>query len=268
VDEALELLAQHGEDAKVLAGGQSLVPLLNMRLARPTVLVDINRVSVLDNTDRTDSSTRVGALVRQNEFGPLARLGAQCLPFVGHFVTRNRGTVAGSIVHADARAELPLALLVHGGAAVAASTAGRRTIAADELFVTHFTTTLAPTELVVETHWPSLDGWGCGFEEVALRTGDFALAMAAVALRCERGTVVEARVGIGSTVDRPTLLESGIVGSAITEPVARELGALAAARSEPAESMHASAAYQRHLTAVVVERAVLQAWRDAPGSTA
>jgi len=268
VEEAVGLLDEHGEDAKVLAGGQSLVPLLNMRLARPTVLIDINHVVGLDNQPRSNGTIGVGALVRQRDFGPLARLGGLCLPFVGHFVTRNRGTVAGSIAHADARAELPLALLVHGGAAVAASAAGRRTIAADELFVTHFTTTLEPAELVVETHWPSLDGWGCAFEEFALRAGDFALAAAAAALRCEDGRVVEARVGIGATVDRPVLLESDLVGARVTDEVARELGALAAARAEPAESMHASSAYQRHLTALLVERAVGRAWQDAPGSAA
>lgn len=268
VDEAVALLAEYGDDAKVLAGGQSLVPLLNMRMARPAVLVDINHVVALDNHDRRGGTVGVGALVRQRDFGPLARLGASCLPFVGHYVTRNRGTVAGSVAHADARAELPLALLVHGGAAVAASAGGRRTIAAGELFVTHFTTTLRPTELVVETYWPSLDGWGCAFEELALRAGDFALAMAAAALRCEDGRVVEARVGIGATVDRPTLLESELVGAPVTGEVASELGALAAARAEPAESIHASVAYQRHLTGLMVERAVLRAWRDAPGSAA
>jgi carbon-monoxide dehydrogenase medium subunit len=267
VGEAVALLAEHGDEAKVLAGGQSLVPLLNMRMARPTVLVDINHVVELGNSHRRNGTAGVGALVRQRDVGTLARLGALCLPFVGHYVTRNRGTVAGSIAHADARAELPLALLVHGGAALAASAAGRRTIAAGDLFVTHFTTTLRPTELVVETHWPSLDGWGCAFEELALRAGDFALAMAAAALRCEDGRVVEARVGIGATVDRPVLLEGALVGEPVTDDVARELGALAAARAEPAESIHASIAYQRHLTGLMVERAVKQAWRDAPGST-
>ncbi len=268
VEEALALLAEHGDDAKVLAGGQSLVPLLNMRMARPTVLIDINHVVALDNQNRGNGAAGVGSLVRQRDFAPLARLGALCLPFVGHFVTRNRGTVAGSIAHADARAELPLALLVHGGAAVAASAAGRRTIAAGELFVTHFTTALGPAELLVETRWPSLEGWGCAFEEFALRAGDFALAMAAAALRCEDGRVVEARVGIGATVDRPVLLESELVGARVTDEVVRELGALAAARAEPAESMHASSAYQRHLTALLVERVVRRAWQDAPGSAA
>lgn len=269
VDEAVALLAEHGDEAKVLAGGQSLVPLLNMRLARPTVLVDINRVVDLANGRRRAGDAQgVGTLVRQRDAGPLARLAALCLPFVGHFVTRNRGTVGGSIAHADARGELPLALLVHGGAAVAASTEGRRTIPADVFFVTHFTTSLRPTELVVETLWPSLDGWGCAFEEFALRAGDFALAMAAAALRCEDGRVVEARIGIGATVARPTLLETGLVGTTVTEAAARELGALAAARAEPTESIHASIAYQRHLTALMVERAVMRAWHDAPGSMA
>jgi CO/xanthine dehydrogenase FAD-binding subunit len=264
LDEALALLHEHGDEAKVLAGGQSLVPLLNMRLARPSVLVDLNRATGLDGID-ANGSVRVGALVRQRELEavPLP-LVAEALPYVGHFVTRNRGTVGGSIAHADAAAELPVCLTVLGGSVVARSTTGEREIGADEFFVTHFTTALRPDELLVETIWPSpTGGWGFAFEELAHRHGDYALSMAACALRVEDGQVAEARVGVGSVVERPTLLQAELSGRAVTPEVARELRETVAREVAPFANLHASAAYQRHLTGVLVERALLRAWRNA-----
>ena len=275
LDEALVLLRQHGEEAKVLAGGQSLVPLLNMRLARPSVLVDLNRVPGLDGIEAADGEVRVGALVRQRalEASPLTGqrlpLVAEALPRVGHLVTRNRGTVGGSIAHADAAAELPLCLLVLGGKVVVRSTEGSREVEAGDFFVTHFTTVLAPDELVVGTVWPALrDGWGFAFEELAQRRGDYGLSMAACALRVEDGHVVDARVGIGSVVERPTLLETELTGQVLTAELARDLGRRAGDALQPFGSVHASAAYQRHLTGVLVERALLRAWRNALEGTA
>jgi CO/xanthine dehydrogenase FAD-binding subunit len=162
--------------------------------------------------------------------------------------------VGGSIAHADAAAELPLCLTVLGGVVVARSASGRREIAAADFFAGHFTTTLAPDELVIETVWPvPADGWSFAFEELAQRHGDFALAMAACALRLESGRVAEMRVGVGAVVDRPTLLDvepEGDVRSAV------EL-------LELHDNLHASAAYQRHLTAVLVERAIRRARANA-----
>lgn len=252
LDETVALLAEHGDEAKVLAGGQSLVPVLNMRLLRPSVVVDINRVLHLDNVGRQNGSQRVGALVRQADPRlldvPLLR---DCLPHVGHFVTRNRGTVCGSIAHADAAAELPLALTLLGGSVVAASARGRRQISAADFFVTHFTTQLSPDELVVETVWPAVgDGWGYAFEELAQRHGDFALCMAAVAARGS-----ELRVALGAVVDRPTLVE--------VDPDAP--GESAAGQVEPFGNLHASAAYLRHLVRVLVDRAVARARARAHG---
>ena len=236
LDEALALLREHGEEAKVLAGGQSLVPLLNMRLARPSVLVDLNQISGLDGIEAVDGEVRVGALVRQRalEDSPLTAqrlpLAAEALPRVGHLVTRNRGTVGGSIAHADAAAELPLCLLVLGGKVVVRSAEGSREVDAGDFFVTHFTTVLAPDELVVGTVWPALrDGWGFAFEELAQRRGDYGLSMAACALRVEDAHVVDARVGIGSVVERPTLLETELTGQVLTAELARDVGRRAAA---------------------------------------
>jgi aerobic carbon-monoxide dehydrogenase medium subunit len=250
IEEAAALLAEHGDEAKVLAGGQSLVPVLNFRLLRPAVLVDVNRVAGLDAFE----GGRVGATVRQNDFRgvPLAE---QALPFVGHFTTRNRGTVGGSVAHADASAELPLCLLVLGGSV---RTSKGREIAADDFFVSHFTTALEPDELLVETVWP--DGGSVAFEEFALRHGDFALAMCACSVRVEDGVVREARVGVGSVVDRPTLLELGLDGAEPTAETAGEAAAHAARLVDPPGNLHASAEYLRHLTGVVVERALARAF--------
>ena len=249
VEEAVALLREHGDEAKLLAGGQSLVPLLNLRLSRPTVVIDINRVAGLDRRD----GRRIGATVRQRGLAgiPLVEL---ALPYVGHYVTRNRGTVGGSIAHADASAELPLCLLVLGGSV---HTSSARELPADAFFVTHFTTALEPDELLLETAWP--DGGAVGFSEFALRHGDFALAACACSLELREGTITGARVGVGAVVDRPTLLELDLVGAPATAATAREAGARATTLVDPFGDQHVTPAYLRSLTGVVVERALLQA---------
>jgi 2-furoyl-CoA dehydrogenase FAD binding subunit len=246
LEEALAALAEHGGEAKVLAGGQSLVPALNMRIARPELLVDVNRLSELAGIDSDDGSLCVGATVRQADARLLAHpLLAEALPHVGHFVTRNRGTVAGSIAHADAAAELPLCLAVLGGSVHAKSARGERVIPASDFFVSHYTTALERDELVVETRWPApRKTWGYAFCEFAQRRGDFALCMAAAAAGEN-----ELRVAVGSVVDRPTLLE--------VDPQAP--GESAAAQVEPWGNVHASPAYLKHLVRVLVDRAVASA---------
>ncbi|MCC6222132.1 MAG: FAD binding domain-containing protein [Thermoleophilia bacterium] len=273
LEQALGLLAEHGDEAKVLAGGQSLVPLLSMRFARPAVLVDVNRLPGLDAVTAVNGHVRAGALARQNAFGaaPLVRallpLAAEAVPHIGHVATRNRGTVGGSIAHADARAELPLVLAALGGGAVLASVRGRRELGAADLFVTHFTAALEPDELLVETVWPAaVPGSGHAFEELGLRAGDFALGMAACVLKREAGRVAGARVTVGAVTDRPTPVpeaETLLEGEAVGPELAREAGRAAALTVDPADSLHASAAYQRHLTGLLVERAVLRAWQAA-----
>ena len=255
LDEALAELARGGEDAKPLAGGQSLVPLLNMRLLRPSLLVDLNRVAGLDELRAENGSVRAGATVRQAALRGIP-LVEEALPHVGHHVTRNRGTVGGSIAHADAAGELPLCLAALGGTVVAAGPAGRREIPADAFFVTHFTTVLEPGELVVETVWPAARaGEGYAFEELALRHGDYALAMVACVARADRGLVVSLRVALGSVTDRPTLLDAPL------DP--REAGEAAAAACDPVETMHASSGYRRALVRALVERAAARASRNA-----
>ena len=277
LEEALAILATHGDEAKVLAGGCSLVPMLNMRLARPEVLVDLNRIGGLADVGCADGAVTTGAMLRQSALdrSPMLRealpLAAACAPYIGHFVTRNRGTVGGSLAHADARGELPLALLTLGGSVLAQSQRGRRNIAAEDLFLSHFTSALEPDELLSEVHWPAAaPGWGYGFAEMAQRHGDYALAMAACALRRHDGAVAEVRLGLGAVADRP--LPAGeavgaLVGRSLDGPTGdaavTEAARLAAAAAEPFEDLHASVAYRRHLAARLSERVIRQAWHDA-----
>ena len=268
LEEALDALQRGGEDAKAIAGGQSLVPALNMRLVRPTLLVDINRAG-LDRIE-VNGSVQVGATVRQAALERDQRthsLLREALPYVGHFVTRNRGTVGGSVAHADGSAEIPLCLAALGGTITVASPAGRREVAPDDFFVTHYLTTLAPGELVVSTTWPQPgEAEGAAFEELALRAGDYGLSMVAVVLRNVDGVAADVRVRVGAVTDRPTALptvEQAIAGEPVTAQSARAAGALAAAGVDPHGSIHASAAYLRHLTGTLVERAVLRAWARA-----
>jgi CO/xanthine dehydrogenase FAD-binding subunit len=270
VEESVALLAEGGPDAKVLAGGQSFVPMLNMRLARPSLVVDVNRVPGLDGIAVENGHVRVGATCRQRsaERSEVVRervpLLAACLPFVGHAATRNRGTVGGSIAHADAAAELPLALVALGGSVVAESARGRREIAAGELFVSHFTTALEPDELLVETLWPTAQaGTGYAFEELALRHGDYALAMAACALRVKGGAVAEARLVLGAVAARPTVVDVPLAGRAVDTGAVREAAEAARSAVSPSGHLHTSPEYLRHVTGVLAGRAVLRAWEDA-----
>jgi 2-furoyl-CoA dehydrogenase FAD binding subunit len=250
VEEVLDVLAETGDDAKVLAGGQSLVPALNMRLLRPSTVVDINRVRSIGNVDRAEGSLVVGACIRQADPRLRAhRALAAVLPYVGHTVTRNRGTVCGSVAHADAAAELPLALLACGGSAVVASARGRRAIPAGELFLGPYTTVLAPDELLVETVWPELgESEGFALEELAQRGGDFALCAVAAHVRGD-----ELRVVVGAVTDRPTLVD--------VDP--DRPGESAAAQVEPWGSIHASRGYLTQLVRVLVDRAVARARQHA-----
>lgn len=266
LDEALDALAHGGEDAKPIAGGQSLVPALNLRIVRPSVLVDLRHAGLGAVEDGPDGGLRTGATLRQAKLAREARahpLVLEALPHVGHVGTRNRGTVGGSLAHADGAAELPLCLCALEGSVTATGPDGARTIAADDLFVTHYTTTLRPGELLTSADWPApAPGERSAFEELSLRAGDFGLSMVAVTLaRGDDGSIERARVAVGSVVDRPTRLtdvEELLVGTRGDE-AADDAGATAARLVEPAGSLHASARYLRHVTGVLVARALRRA---------
>ncbi|MEZ5101608.1 MAG: FAD binding domain-containing protein [Thermoleophilia bacterium] len=269
VDEAVALLAEHGDEAKVLAGGQSLVPLMNLRLAEPGLLVDVNRVAGLDGI-AANGVVELGATARQADVerspavAAAAPLVVRGLQRVAYPTVRARGTIGGSIAHADPAAELPAVLLALGGEVVARGPGGERTIAADDLFRGYFTTALAPDELLVRVRVPAAaPGLRVGLDEVARKQGDFALAGAAVAVEVdEAGTCRSARVAVFGVADRPIRLaaaEQALVGRPLADAAARDEAAAAALALDTRGDGHASAEYRREAAAAMVRRALAQA---------
>jgi aerobic carbon-monoxide dehydrogenase medium subunit len=267
LDEAVAELARHGDDGKVLAGGQSLVPMLNFRLARPRVVIDINRVTGLDAVTESEGVLRVGALVRQRRLERWAAgrsaLLATAMAHIGHSAIRNRGTVTGSVVHADPAAELPALLLALDGAVVARSPRGERAIAAAELFQGPLTTSLGPDEIATETRFTlpaATDGWG--FHEMARRHGDFALVGAIAVVGLRAGRIVRVRTalfGAGPTPVRLAVLERGLVGEAGTVATLRAASESATRALDTAADIHATAEYRRAVAATLMTRALVDA---------
>lgn len=273
VAEAIELLVEHGDEAKLLAGGQSLVPLMNMRMARPGVLVDICRIGRLSHVSR-NGSVVIGATTRQLTVrtSPVVREShpvlVEALGHVGHVATQSRGTVGGSIAHADPAAELPALLLALEGEVVAEGPAGARVIPASELFVTYFTTALEPTEVLTEVRLPPLAPGTVGaFAEVARRRGDFALVGAVSLVRLAPGRHVEsARIvlfGVGDVPVRARAAEDSLTGRELDEPAISEAARLAAEGISPTGDIHASSDYRRE----VAESRVRYVLREIAGRT-
>ena len=271
--EAIDALAAAGADGKVLAGGQSLIPLLNMRLAAPGHLVDINRVAELDTVSADETGVRVGALARHRrvERSAAAARGqpllGQALRYVAHPAIRNRGTVVGSLAHADPAAELPAVLSVLGGSVQTASAAGRRTIPAAEFFAGPLESALRPGELAVSAFFPVLrPRAGTAFAEFARRHGDYGLAgVAALVALDDDLRVVTARVGCLGVADTPLVLDlAAALGH--RPPDSCDWAAAAAqakAAVRPAADIHASADYRRHLVGVLTARTLRTAAANA-----
>ena len=270
VDETLALLAEYGDEAKVLAGGQSLVPLMNFRLARPERIVDINNVGGLDGLRADGSELRVGALVRQSALERSADVAShvplltQAVRLVGHVQIRNRGTVGGSVVHADPAAELPAALTALDARFHVRSTRGERIVDARDLFVTHLTTSLEPDELLTEIVVPlPAPRTGAAFVEFARRHGDFALGGAAVLLtRANDGSVDRASLALLAAAPTPLRVpaaERSLDGRVPDDEAAREAAALAVADIDPTGDIHGSSDYRRGLIEALVRRAILTA---------
>ena len=269
LDEALALLERYGDDAKVLAGGQSLMPLLNFRLSYPSALIDINHVAELSYLRQENGQVCIGALTRQRaiEFSELVRrqlpLLYEATMLVGHLPIRTRGTIGGSLAHADPAAEYPAVALVLDADLVLQSPEGQRRVSAEEFFVSYLTTALAPNEVVTEIRFsptPPTSGWA--FEEVARRHGDFALAGVAGVIDADGEQCRTARLaaaGVGPTPIRLRAAEDILVQEGVTEQSIQRAAAKAAELVEPDSDIHASADFRRHLTEVLTRRAIQRA---------
>jgi carbon-monoxide dehydrogenase medium subunit len=277
LEEALSLLAEHGDDARPLAGGQSLVPMLSLRLARPAHLIDLNAIDELKHVDTTNGTLVVGAMVRQRagERSDVVRqrcpLLAEAISLIGHPPIRNRGTVGGSIAHADPAAELPAVAVALDAELVARRTSGERTIPAGQFFVGHYTTAIEPDECLTEIHWPTTaPGSGWAFEETARRHGDFAMAgVAATTVLDDAGRISQARLaltGVSSQPVRAREAEAVLAGATADRSLFEAAGQAAATAIDPPSDLHASAAYRRHVVAVLVRRALERAVQRAGGA--
>ena len=268
LQEALDLLERYGDEAKILAGGQSLMPLMNLRLARPGLIIDINRLSSLDTITATpEGGLTIGALTRQRalerskivqEQNPIL---AAAMPLIGHFQIRNRGTIGGSLVHADPAAELPAVSLLLGAEFLLRSKSAVRVVPAAEFFLSYLTTAIRPAELLTEIRlpkWPSGEAWAV--QEIARRKGDFALI--GVALRAEldaEETIQKAVIvmfGVDSKPLRMERAEAILKGRRISEAFLRELSGVVAEELQPDSDIHASAAYRKEVGGVLVRRAL------------
>ena len=258
LDEAVAALAEHGEDAKVLAGGQSLIPLLSLRLARPTALIDLNGVAELSGVT-VNGSVSVGATTRHRtiersaEVAAAAPLLAAAVPYIGHTAIRTRGTIGGSLAHADPAAELPAVALALDATFEVRSTRGSRTIAAADFFQGYFTTAIEPDEVLVRTTFPkAAPGTKVSVQEVARRHGDFAMVAVVASVGPDGQGHRLALVNMGSVPVRATEAEAAADAGADVAEVA----ALAAGACEPSDDLHASAAYRTHVAGVLVRRAL------------
>lgn len=273
--EALGLLAEFGESARPLAGGQSLVPMMNMRLARPGQVIDLNRIGELSYLKVENGQLRIGAMTRQRaversttvaEGWPLLR---EATRYIGHVQIRNRGTVGGSLAHAFPSAELPVVMVAMDASLVLRSFQGERTIPTLEFFVDAMTTALIPGELLVETRvpkWPAETGWA--FQEISRRYGDFALmGVAALLTVTVKRTIDRARlVFTGATPHLSKIAEAQLVGQQLDAKLFRDAATAAAAELETDSDIHASAEYRKAVASVLARRVLEQAARRASAS--
>jgi aerobic carbon-monoxide dehydrogenase medium subunit len=265
----LELLGRHGEEGKLLAGGQSLMPMMNFRLARPAHILDLNGVPGLDAVRADAGALHIGALVRHAAFrrppvpGPAGALLATVCRHIAHEPIRERGTFAGSLAHADPAAEWSVVSLLLDATLHVHSRRGTREIGAGAFFLGPFSTPLAPDELIGTVRLPLLGaGWATGFAEVSRRAGDFAIAMTAVALRLEAGSIREARVAIGGVEGRPSrqgAAEALLCGQRPEAVVFAEAADAVAGAVDPMTDLHADRAFRRDLVRTTTRRALAAA---------
>lgn len=274
IAEALGLLAEHGSEAKVLAGGQSLVPMLNFRLARPAHVIDINGLDELSYVS-ANGSLRIGALTRLTaieESGDIAAahpIIPKAVSYIGHRAIRNRGTIGGSLAHNDPAAEIPALLMALDAEVTAQSAGGERVVTIQDLIEDRlFETTLGDTELLTEIRIPAAAGSsGFGFQEFSRRHGDFALAGVAAVISVDGSTIREAALGAfgGTHATRLPGAEGALVGAEVGDAAFAAAGSLAAAEFPTTSDVHGSGKYRRHLLGVMTMRALTEAADNAGG---
>lgn len=267
LQEALKLLDSDAGDVRVIAGGQSLVAMMNLRLARPDVLVDINHISELHYHTREGETLRIGALARHAELAAsplvseMAPLMASAYKHVAHHTVRNRGTLAGNLCHADPASEMPAVILALDGELVLRSVRGERVVAAKDFFLGPYSTSMEAGELLVEIRVPQRKT-GYGFEEVSIRQGDFALTLVASTLSVQQGKIQAAAIayaGVGAHAIRVPEVEQILIGQAPSEALFAKAAAAAASQIEPGSDTHADSEYRKDLIRTLTPRALQHA---------
>jgi carbon-monoxide dehydrogenase medium subunit len=278
MEEALRLLDQHGEDAKIIAGGQSLVPMMNLRLARPAALVDINGLKELDYHRQKGDYIAIGALTRHATLRDSALIRETCplmsaaYHYVAHGTVRNRGTLCGNLCHADPASEMPAVMLAVGASMVLRSTSGERVIPAAEFFQGLYATAAQPNEMLAEVRIPlQSQRWGHSFHEVSIRQGDFAMTLVASLLNIQDGRITGASVAYAGVSDRALRLEKlekRLIGQAPSDALFAEIGADAANSIEVNQDVHASREYRQDLVRTLTHRALTEAAARAATASA
>lgn len=276
IKETLNYLAKYGEDAKVLAGGQSLIPIMNMRLATPKYLIDLGRVKELSGIDKENNKIIIGATTSQSKVEQSVLIKEYCpilieaVRWIGHSQIRNRGTVGGSIAHADPSAELPCVITALRGEIVIESSEGEETVTPEEFFLTYMLTSLQPDQIIKELRFPVLSPTsGYAFEEVARRHGDFALVEVAVVTDLdEKGKINSVQLAVGGVGPVPCKLEEVeelLIGQEPTEELLKKASEKCKDSLEPEGDIHGSSEYRLHLAGVLLQRALKKSIDRAKG---
>jgi carbon-monoxide dehydrogenase medium subunit len=264
VEAAIEALRTGGEDAKLLAGGHSLLPLMKLRLATPSLLVDLRKVGGLRGVDRANGGWRIGALTTHRELEFTSELGivARAAGTIADPQVRNCGTIGGSLAHGDPASDLPAVMLIAEGSVTLQGASGQRSVEAAELFRDYLETAIGPDEVLTEVHLPPLDGWGFGYQKFNRRSEDWAMVAVCAIVKASGDSAEEVRVGLthmGSVPLRATAVEEALRGQPLNAESIARAAERAAEGTDPPADLNASADYKRHLARVLTKRALEEA---------
>jgi carbon-monoxide dehydrogenase medium subunit len=265
LEEAIRLVSEGGEDAKLLAGGHSLLPLMKLRLAAPSLLVDLRRVPGLHGVQKEDGQVRIGAMTRHADLEADPSLGvvARAASLIADQQVRNRGTIGGSLVHGDPAADLPAVTLALEASFTLQGSGGQRTVAAADMFQDYLTTAVEPAEVLTEVRLPGMEGWGFGYQKFARRSEDWAMVgVCALVKKAGDGSCEDVRIGLthmGSTPLRASAAEEALRGSGLDAQAIASAAEQAAEGTDPPGDLNATPDYKRHLARVLTRRAVEEA---------